>query len=539
MKKTSGVYVLGTVALLTGSVLAVVGCSSSGAGDGASSAVKISAQLGDGYAVQGKPMVNSKGVRTTSTPEEVDQVWAVPLYNGQMSYEAIAMRKVLPVQADGSFTFEVSPSSGLDHVLVLVNSSECTTSGSRINWSQADIIARRSCIKGYVALEDATTSDSLIGIPTTKMRGDMSLGKLNAANAAEEALPENRGLGDVADRFTFGIDGLRAMARSGAMLKMVKNFYSNFDNTFANGVAMSLYYTYDIIKPEALAEINGNWAVPNLAESGDYPRPKSYWLNLASNLDPVIHHGKMKSEANYGALIPPAPVNHDSGSGLSILTHSSAMTCDVGDPTSCYQGQFGSKIYPIAGNFGFSGVSHNVGNSGALLGLAPAGDWILKMDNANVDPTQRKTLAVYDMSYGHPLVDSKPMIPYPSIRVIKKAGTEIIDRIDLKWFTYNRGENVFEPLADSLAYDIVKNVTIYLVVNNDDIQESAQNGDGSCLRFDMSDTILNASKTSLTMTKDYNFPSNSGSCKTNSIHVGYSVTGTGFDFQWKAPPPPE
>jgi hypothetical protein len=530
VKKTSGVYVLGTVALLAGSVLAVVGCSSSGAGDGASSAVKISAKLGDGYAVQGKPMVNSKGVRTVSTPEEVDQVWAVPLYNGQMSNEAVARREVLPVQADGSFIFQVSPNSGLDYVLVLVNSSECTTSGSRINWSEADIIARRDCIKGYVALRDATTSDSLIGIPTTKMRGDMNLGRLNAANAAEEALPEDRGLGDVADRFTFGIDGLRAMARSGAMLKMVKNFYSNFDDTFANGVAMSLYYTYDIMTAGALTEINGNWAVPDLAESGDYPRPKSYWLNMASNLDAQNHHDKMKSEGSYGALIPPAPVDHDSGPGLSILTHSSAMTCE-GDGTGCYQGQFGSKIYPIAGNFGFSGVSHNVGNSGALLGLAPPGNWILKMDNDNADTAQRKTLAVYDMSYGHPLVDGKPMIPYPSIQVTKKAGTEFIDRVELKWFTYNRASDEFEPLADSLAYDIVKNVAIYLVVDSGDV------GSNGCEGFDMSDTMLNAAKTSLTMTKDYYFPSNSGSCKTNSIHVGYSVTGTGFDFQWKAPPP--
>lgn len=140
-----------------------------------------------------------------------DVVVAVPIRNGSVTRAALDETVTAPIDTQGAFRLNLKALAGTDYVVMLVNTA-ATTKSDRV--------------VGFVTIPDR--GSSLLRIPLWAARKDLVLGTLEAVR--DEAR-SGQDLQALHRSFTLSTAELRQIAEADDVLRNVKNFYINSDDT--------------------------------------------------------------------------------------------------------------------------------------------------------------------------------------------------------------------------------------------------------------------------------------------------------------------
>lgn len=417
--------------------------------------------------------------------ETVNEVWALPLYNGEFHPSVFAYAKRATVTSSG---FELTLEKR-NWVLILLNTSAA---------SRADQVV------GYVAM---TVGDfGLQNIPLEAASGNLSLGELTRSGT------ETRSSKTAEDNSaTVGVTtaNLLAMAKSDDTLKVIKNSYRNYNGSLFTTIKPFFAWSKSTIG----TSINNTYSSPASTIASDF---KGYLFYMNSNDLSTVSFSRICAGSDTMTLLPPT----------SVTNNSATKTFSPGDPFSSAYGTgsgqsgtscgVGTNLYIRDDSATYSSVQFNFsanvsgGSNGYLAPPIPSGDWTLKVNST--------TVASFEGNLGNPFESNdttKPIVPVPAIQATVSGST--ISSVQLKWYQRAIGGSTYTEITDATQLAQLSSVAIGLT----DYGVSPR-------RDEMSSTLTTSTGYSFTPST-YTWGTTSGV----SISVSFTIFGVAYYYDWR------
>jgi hypothetical protein len=441
---------------------------------------------------------------------EVDEIWALPMFGANPGSFTFQEKIVLPLEADGSFTFEVPENASYDYVLAVVDSSKCSNSTPRADWTEADIDERLGCIQGYVAVSDAVSGEAMIAIPTSQQSGDVDVGRLRGSG--DQAVSMERTLEDISGSYSVDLDGLRAIAKVDNLLLGLSYFYANRDDS------QSLYYSQNL---------NHDWVAPGGIASARDQFTTGAELEFAAsvhffefNVDLGNLVSSLMSTSGYLSFTPPGDITLDG----SATTYGPTNPIESTAPGTVDGGNWYGDVMGVelTGNSAFGGL-------GVLSEVPPVGEWLMSRDGVVVNKQDLMLAAPFVVDGG--IVDeTAPIVFVPSIR-LNSQGDELVD-IEVQFTQWNGSSFELVP------FDVVIRTlgSAQVMVRGDDSgacpsQPEFGQAETGNNQVDVESDRLRFAPSQAT----YVFGAGSASsCGLSEVMVGVGISGATFQFNWTA-----
>ncbi len=477
----------------------------------------VSGSLGAGYALPG-----FAGSVTT-----VDQVWAIRLGNdGEVIPSSFGDRKTFDIAEDGSF--ELSLETDGDYVLLLVDSTATE---------------RRDRIKSYLSIQDV--SGTLIQIPagdTGSGEGDGGEGdgeegggdhggeggdhpadgdgegeggylELGECNEEGDEAVSTETLAESADVFSLTLDQLQEIARTDDVLKVIKNFYVNYDEE--SETYLNVWPGFAWRDTAGEVSIAGTFSDPAATVAGDN---NGYTFLFQTN-DPVIDIDTVCDQSKSYTLHPPATVAAVFGTGWWSFTkpftnqgavqNTGTTACGVGELYASEDTQSPGFV-----SFNFSGANGSNWRVPIVEGW-----WEHQVDG--------ETVFEFDGALAAPFENGDPLKPYvyiPSVRAV--ATTGYLTAIDIKWYLRNEAGG-FDEVTDFEIFDRVANEVGVSITDY-----SGTTGSGG-MRIGENATMVGVTSAIPPSTWRIMGDASTTQPVAEDITIGYKIRDIGFRFEFQ------
>jgi len=411
------------VAVMATSVI-LSACSGGGGGGGGAAAqptpkIQLSGSIGTGYAVAAKPsslyfarVLSYLGFASSAYAAlgdlDVNQVIAIPVYNGSLSARNMPGQTATIDSATGGFNLSLAKDR--DWLLLLINSNLTGTSR----------------FVGSLAL-NVGSSDSLLNFPATDSTlTTMSLGTVSRPSLSTTDALTSKIVG-TAD-FSLSTSQITAMAKTDKFFRNAMNIVNNYEQ-FGNGAGKYYQLRPDFHWEGSLASLVTAGALSS-APSLTY---KGMNFQLDQNTDSVTMPN-VCTITGIVALHPPELVTmgtktydyanpiKNSGNGCSLWNGGPAVQTD-------YNGIYASN--------GYDHISFSVIDS-FPTGTIPQGFWEWK-ENGVVK-------AAFDIANINPPITNTGQLKgfIPAYKIITDVNKKITS-VDVAWYFYDGG--TYTPLA--------------------------------------------------------------------------------------------
>lgn len=508
--------------------LVIYACGSGGGGGGSSDggggsgSISISATVGSDYTVAYAPGIFEELVATLwgrravalGSGEVVDQVVAVPSWQGHFGGDGLKGMQTASIGRDGGFSLSLARS--YDWVLLLVNSQATSMSDKVVSYVSARI----------------TEEDTLVTYSGAKLLADMQLGELTRSG------DEARGDYDEA-AFDLTLDQIKAVAQSDNGYKHLINAYLNYHP------ATGIFYSAQPIFSWNAGSIVGLDAPPTADGLSAYELD-GFTVNVETNnvTDPAVLDEVCNGDVSFG-LYPPSAIQdregntYDAVNGMVSDDEIDGYDTNIGVPenwvqdgrTYCYDSDFGAQYHGGSNTvlYGFKGARSVLRVPDVVDGGLPAGHWLLKADSS--------TLAEFDLAVGSPVdAAGNYKIPLPAIQVSHGEGG-VITGISVAWFVYNEATAEYQELNPdqmSAVDSLLRDSFIEVQDENGSDPENPVN-----VHIDQAPAYSDGLVTSLDFSnesKNWYFPGSAGDVSGNLvptfIKIGMHLAGLEYQFGW-------
>jgi hypothetical protein len=416
-------------------MISACGGKNSGGGDDGGETLSLTASLGTGLSAAStfKSLRNElfRSHYSLFSSQTVDSVVAIPVIDGDMSYESMGNIVEGSIESGGNLSISI-PKNDYEWVLVLLDST------------QEEKIDQ---VVGYIKLSDAESSGLMKLDASDVSESSLDVGEITKSAGSDE-IGSTETLEDLSDKFSSSIDALREVARTDKLLKSVKNFYANYDATSNTYYLVQPYYVmnYDADSIDDINSMDADFTDVSKLTYGGY----GLYFNVSDEdrvQFPDLCGDPSDSEIT---LTPPGTLyganqdgTVDSDPAINVLTNPS-MSDETGSSDYRYCGSEGvtsADGFYAHGNGGGTDFGFNWGGGYGFFGEPPEGRWNMDVDG---DP-----VATYEIAAGSPVNESGQLNVYlPSFRVIREEGSNEITKIQVRFYTYNPGSDSFELITD-------------------------------------------------------------------------------------------
>lgn len=344
------------------------------------------------------PSKNKK--RSYSNIGSMNQILALAVKDGQVD---LSRTKTAPVNSDGDFSVEFEKNDDTDWVMMMSN-SDATVADEKLG--------------NFVSLSEGDTG--LTSIPMGGALEDIDMGILTIK---DDETSSSNSISDVADNFSQDMTSLLMNAGLDSSAKGAKNDYLNKNNGIFYQATLN-YRFYDIDAYNIFSNIEtykyffGGWATEIRTDQftySDMPQLCNGDYNIK-----FIPPAEIISVYDYEVHSPDNPYDDKN---LNIIENGNACNSDV---------RFGFRSDDIYKNVHFGLHSFE--------GDVPEGYWKLTSND--------ETLAVFDLAVGSVFdKDGDFQVLVPSVKFTVNAEHKI-EKIDFKWYFYNKDKNQFEEVVD-------------------------------------------------------------------------------------------
>lgn len=415
-------------------------CGGSSGGESGGGSVTVSASVGNTYFVAYTPtfldhvqeILFGKRAIAINSSAVVDQVVAIPSFQGNYGPADLENMKTADIASNGSFSLSLEKS--YDWILLLVNSNETNI---------ADKVA------GYVAATIDGTN-TLVAFAGSNLSTNLDLGTLQ--NSGNEAKSSNSGTITAAS-FNLTLDDLKAVAKSDGAYKHLINLYLNYDPVTKTAYTAQLQYGW---KGGAIVDV-GN-TDPMAGTISSY-QPEGFDITIETNVMSEAIKDGICGKTTSVELIPPGDLisvdtsiiwtnvsgfkNDGSGPnntdlGYNNLGAANSASWFQNGRYYCYDDDFSAQITTdFSGSLIGFGASLNIQLPATGI---PQGLWTLDVGGTDV--------AQFDLAVASPV--SAPGVfdttPIPGIRLDHDIDGEITG-IVVKWFQYDASLSQYVALT--------------------------------------------------------------------------------------------
>ena len=357
------------------------------------------------------PAKNKK--RSYSNIGSMNQILALAVKDGKAN---LSLTKTVPIESNGNFSVEFEKNDDTDWVMMMSN-SDATKIDEKLG--------------NFVSLSEGDVG--LTSIPMGKALEDIDMGKLTIK---DDETSSSNSISDVSGNFSQNVTKLLMSAKLDSSAKGAKNDYLNSNNGIHYQSWLDFKF-YDIdaynrfSNVETYKNFYGGWST-------------EITTNQFTNLDmPQLCNGDYNIK-----FIPPAEIE----SIYDYEIHSPNNPYDDKDLNTFENGNACSNDVGLG--FRSDDIYKDVHISiQTFAGDVPAGYWKLTSND--------KTLAAFDFAIGSIFdKDGDFQVLVPSVKFTVNAKHQI-EKIDFKWYIYNKDKNQFEEVFDK---GIIKKFSSYCSV---------------------------------------------------------------------------
>ena len=502
-------------------LVGLVGCGgSSGGGDGGGGgggSVSISATVGSDYTIAYKPSLFEKayaglfGTRALAlgSGTTVDQVVAVPSWQGNFGGSMLSSIETADIADDGSFSLSLDRS--YDWVLLLVNSQATSLSEKVVSYVSTSV----------------TAEDTLVAYSGNSLQSNLELGVLSQAD--DEATGQYN-----AASFDLTLDQITAVAQADEGYKHMINVYLNYNSN------TGIFYTVQPIF---------NWNAGSVTDYDAQPTPNAlngyildgFTIDIETNnvTNPLPLDEVCSGDVSIG-LYPPSAIMDGSANTYDtvngIVNDASGYDTNFGDSNSdawfqngryyCYDNDFGMSYFGGQSVlYGFHGVLSSLQ---VPAGGMPNGHWLLT--------SGASTIAEFDLDVSAPMDElGNFTVPLPVVKV-NHAADGAITSISVTWYLYDTGTMQYAQLSAAQISAINTLLRDSFIEVQDEDGPDINNPETISLGGpNYSDGLISSIDLS-TASPAWYFPGStgdvSGNLVSNFIKIGLHLGGLEYQFVW-------
>jgi hypothetical protein len=381
----------------------------------------------------------------------VDTSMAVPL--GITGGQPLTGAVVSPITA-GQVALEIPTGAGLS----LQQNNQQNNQQSSNDWAVALIDSSKTekieQIVGFLGLDSG--ADSMMNLPIGDVKGNgLDFGDISLS---EGSAISSTSITDQADKFAVEVEMLNEIASTDNVTRGLKNIIANTSADGSVFYQVTPFFIYRSLMDTAKNQFS-DLSTMKFAPTGAGDRSDFTYGFYFKAQDPArATFDQICNGQRTIAFAPPADLvkNSVTYNAANPLTSTGVVKTVNGNQVQCAVGEF-----YMSGSMGQASFGFNFGGGGYDGAVLP-GYWRMKVDTQEV--------AVFDLGAYSPVgSDGKPLVYVPSVNITVDPSTNKIDKIEVKFYYWDRNTAVFKEVSDFSVFDRTVSKLKLAIIDNDGI----------------------------------------------------------------------